>query len=736
MSTSTAFDYLHERVRQWVWEQRWSELRDVQEEAIPLILRGDTDLLLSAATAMGKTEAAFLPILTRLRETRDEGAQAPGIETLYISPLKALINDQFGRLELLCEQLEIPVHRWHGDVGAGRKHALLKNPTGILLITPESLEALFVHRGAAVLKTVFGRLRYVVVDEVHTFIGTERGRQLQSLLHRIENLTTPARMVPRIGLSATLSDLGIGAAFLRPNAPTHVFAVVSHADGQEIRAQIRGYRDTEPPLPNTAGEEDEEFNAADEAIADHLLQLRTGHHLIFTNRRADVEAITDRLVRRCQEQNLPVTFYPHHGSLSKEIREDTEARLRDSEQNAAAVCTSTLEMGIDIGAMETIAQIGVPPSVASLRQRTGRSGRRGSPCKIRLYIKEADITPTTALPDLLRLQTVQAAVMLQLMVRGWCEPPREQTYHFSTLVQQTLSVLAQQGGGASAVSLYRLFGSGPFATVDKAMFIEFLRALHSTNTLEQMADGTLIPAKIGEQLLAHYTFYTAFATPEEYRLIAPGGKLLGTLPVEVPLPPGTYLIYAGRRWCIEAVDDTARVIDVVPARGGRPPLFSGTGSFVDGTIRAAMLAFYKSEEIPPFLDATARTFVQEGRDYFHRSLLATERIIERGADTRVFLWSGDDILQTLRLELLRRGIPSESEEVCLRIENRAPKEVRELLRKIANSPPIDAVTLAKTVPNTRIEKHDRLLSEDLCAREYAARYLRPEATVAHLRHIL
>ena len=280
MAVSNAFDLLHEKVRQWVWEQNWGELRDVQEEAIPRILGGDTDVLLSAATAMGKTEAAFLPILTRLREARDDGGAISGIETLYLSPLKALINDQFGRLELLCERLDIPVHRWHGDIDQSKKQRLMKSPSGVLLITPESLEAMFVNRGAAKLTAVFGNLRYVVVDEVHTFIGTERGRQLQSLLHRIEHLSRPARVIPRIGLSATLGDLSLAALFLRPdtNAKQSVVPIVSHADGQEIRAQIRGYLDAFPGMPSaqTDDEDDEENSIAEEAIADHLFAHMRG----------------------------------------------------------------------------------------------------------------------------------------------------------------------------------------------------------------------------------------------------------------------------------------------------------------------------------------------------------------------------------------------------------------------------------------------------------------------------
>lgn len=144
-STSQAFDLLAEPVRKWVYDQGWQALRDAQEAAIPLLLDGTTDVIIAAATAAGKTEAAFLPICSRL--ATDPASEA-GVQVLYVAPLKALINDQYQRLAGLCERLDIPVHRWHGDVPASRKSAVLKKPDGILLITPESLEALFVTRGA------------------------------------------------------------------------------------------------------------------------------------------------------------------------------------------------------------------------------------------------------------------------------------------------------------------------------------------------------------------------------------------------------------------------------------------------------------------------------------------------------------------------------------------------------------------------------------------------------------
>ena len=186
---SSAFERFHEGVQRWVWDQGWTALQPVQERAAEPILAGGRDVIISAPTAGGKTEAAFLPIASRLAEST-----APGIGCLCLSPLKALINDQATRLTTLFERVDLPLTPWHGDVPQGRKQKLLKEQRGALLITPESLEALFVLRGGQV-PGLFEGLQYVVVDELHSFIGTERGRQLSSLLNRVE-LAVRRQIIP------------------------------------------------------------------------------------------------------------------------------------------------------------------------------------------------------------------------------------------------------------------------------------------------------------------------------------------------------------------------------------------------------------------------------------------------------------------------------------------------------------------------------------------------------------
>ena len=185
-------------IQDFIYRNHWESLRAIQVAAGEVIFDSDDNLLLSASTASGKTEAAFFPILTLFQEEMPRSVGA-----LYIGPLKALINDQFLRLNELCREAGIPVWHWHGDVARSQKSRLLKNPSGILQITPESLEALLLRRHSEI-PHLFGDLRFVVIDEVHSLLRGDRGGQTLCLMERLSRL---AGVNPRrIGLSATIGD--------------------------------------------------------------------------------------------------------------------------------------------------------------------------------------------------------------------------------------------------------------------------------------------------------------------------------------------------------------------------------------------------------------------------------------------------------------------------------------------------------------------------------------------------
>lgn len=701
-SESGAFDLLHVEVRRWIWQQNWRELRDAQEAAVAPILAGDTDVIISAATASGKTEAAFLPICSAL--VTERAPEGSGISALYISPLKALINDQYRRLEELCEHLDLPVHRWHGDVPASRKRRVLDRPDGILLITPESLEALFVTRGTKV-ASLFRGLRYVVVDELHSFLGIERGAQLQSLLHRLE--LAIRHRAPRIGLSATLGDMTAAAAFLRPGAADQIHQITSTADGQELRLQLRGYLAPE----------------GDADIAAHLFHtVRGTDNLVFANSRSRVEDLTDRLTRLSEQAHVPNEFVPHHGNLSKEIREHVESRLKDRAVPVTAICTSTLEMGIDIGSVTCVAQVGAPPSVAALRQRLGRSGRRDGPAILRMYVSEREVTDKTPPADLLREQLVQSIAAINLLLARWCEPPSAGGMHLSTLVQQTLSLIAQHGG-VTPIETYRtLCEQGPFRHIDRRTFSTLLRDLGTADLLRQERDGLLLHGGAGERLVNHHTFFAAFAAPTEYRLMAEG-RTLGSLALDRPLLPDQLMIFAGRRWKIRLVDTTAKIIELTPASGGRPPLFGGAGPDVHDRIRTEMRVVYEAADVPSYLDTTAQQLLYDGRDAYRRLGLADNPLVGWGSDTLLFPFRGDAIMSVLGLALHEQGISYEQNGLALTLQGTTPQQATDLLTEMATAPPPDATRLAALIPEKNIDKYDEMLGNELRTAAYAARKL-------------
>lgn len=716
MSDSSSFHLLDDRIQRFIWAEGWEALRDAQEAAIPLIVKADRDVIVAAATAAGKTEAAFLPALTHLLLTNPSGL------IVYISPLKALINDQFGRLDRLCEQLEVPVWPWHGDISASTKAKFLTKRQGVLLITPESMEAMLCNRGTFV-AAAFERVTFFVIDELHAFIGSERGKQLQSLMHRIERVL--GRTVPRIGLSATLGDMTLAAGFLRPGGAADVALVESKSSGAELKILVKGYEEPLVVRPEDGVEDDEEEEPVTPAqVAAHLFKsLRRSNNLVFPNSRREVERYTHLLNKMCAQQQVPNEFWPHHGSLSKEIRTETEAALKQKEQPATAICTNTLELGIDIGAVKSVAQIGPPPSVASLRQRLGRSGRRkGEPAILRGYCIEDALGGKPSISDELRLSTVGMVAMISLLLEGWFEPPAAHGAHLSTLVQQMLSYVAQNGG-ATIGQLYGLLCSpaAPFAGVTKEEFVELVRHLGQKELLMQDSSGELLHGRVGEKFVNHYTFYAAFASDEEFRIVA-GGKTLGTLPVSQMLVLGQRILFAGKTWRVEEIDEEQKTIFVVRTRGGVPPLFSGGAGRIHTRVRQRMRELLESNDVPLYLDDMAKKFLTEARRNYATRELSKTFVVNQGAEVLLLTWLGDAANEALACLLTRRGFTAAAAGPGVEVM-KGEHTIDDILDALIDASLEEAPPLALLLVDTKNlqrEKWDWALPDTLLRKAYAS----------------
>jgi ATP-dependent Lhr-like helicase len=706
-----SFDRLHPEVRRWIRDQGWEELRDVQDRAIRAVLDTKSDILITASTAAGKTEAAFLPILTQVA-----GRLGKGLSVLYVSPLKALINDQFRRLDLLCERMEIEVVRWHGDAPQGAKARTLRSPSGVALITPESIEALFLRRTTDA-KSLFGTLDFIVIDELHAFLQGPRGLHLASLLHRID-LIAKGR-ARRIGLSATIGDPTAAMAWLCPAAPHSVCQIDSSVDAPELRLQVRGY--VEPPDPKREGKgEQDAMPPALDRIADHAFSvLRGENNLFFAGSRGTVEALCDHLRRRSEIENVPNEFFTHHGNISKELREELELRLKEGNLPTTAVATTTLELGIDIGSVKSIATIDAPRSLASLRQRLGRSGRRkGVPAILRIYVREDYVAADTDPLKRLRLNTVRAVASIRLLLQRFVEPPGLDPSLLSVVLHQTLSVIVEHGGAKASI-LYRTICSGPLSSITPADYAELLRAMsdHEIRLIEQAPDGTIMLGEDGEVLVTHRDFYSVFQTNEEWRIIS-GARTLGTIPLSNSVGIGSMIVFAGQRWRIVALDDRAKVLEVVAHRAAQVPRFDRPSSEkIHDRLAREMYEVYLSDEVPSYLDETAAALLFAGRNEFGKLALGATAFAATNTDTHLFLWRGTAFNDAFAILFAAAGLECQTHDVGVTVTSATAAEVKSIIQRVSKFP--SSTDLSDFVKNLRTAKYDDYVPETLLRRMWA-----------------
>ena len=728
-----AYQKLDIRIQKWIYKQGWPDLRAIQKKAVDPILAADRDVLISASTAAGKTEAAFLPACTAISDCRE------GFGIVYISPLKALINDQYRRLEGLCEQMDLAVTPWHGDAARSRKKRAWREPSGILLITPESLEAMLINHPGWV-KEAFASLRYLIIDEFHAFIGSERGHHMLSLLNRLDHLV--GRLgdpVPRIALSATLGEIERVPPSLRPNGRRGC-EIITDDDGKStIRVQVKGFLNPIDLKPNDPRQ------TADQKICDELYRVCRGDsHLVFANSRKRTEAIAADLTDRCEQNGVPNEFFPHHGSLSKELREDLEIRLQQERLPTTAVCTTTLELGIDIGKVNSIVQVAAAPSVSSLRQRLGRSGRRGGAAVLRAMIAEDDLTPESSINDKLRLELVQSLAMIRLLIRDqWFEPADTHDYHLSTLIHQVLAITAQWGG-IQAGQLYTLLcREGPFSQVNTDQFKALLGQLGECQCLTQLGTGELVLGVEGERLVNQYTFYAVFQTPEEYRVVN-GSRTIGSLPVETMILPEQHIVFAGKRWIVLDVDKEGRVIHVQATKGGKPPTFGGTGPGLHDMIREEMQRIYRegdyrietSQGSIDFADASAWALFEQGVAFFNEAGLDTNPVIKHNREILVVTWRGDKLVNTLTAALVMNGFRASNYAGVIEIIETTRDSVFECLETLRDDGMPNETVLAEIVPEKLVEKYDELLPESLLTEGYGRRFFDSAAAECWLNQVL
>jgi len=719
-----AFDLLAPGVQRRLWDMKWTELRPIQADAIRAVLGSRDDLVLMAETAGGKTEAAFLPLLSQIA---DEALGS--VRVVYVGPLKALINDQFSRIEDLCKHLEVPVHRWHGDVGEAARRTLIQQPGGVLLITPESIESLLVNRTAN-LSGVFGGLRAVVIDELHAFLDASRGLHLASVLARLSRRVSGDR--PRmIGLSATIGDTDAARRYLSPDAPERVRVITDPGETKELQMRLHVYR----PAGSPDAEDDARQLSLHTVAADLVEHCHGRSNLVFCNAKGDIELLADEGNTIARASGLVPSFVVHHGSLSREIRDDTESRMK-SERPYTAICSSTLEMGIDIGSVHTVGQVGPPWGVASLKQRLGRSGRRDDePRRLRMYVIE-DADPHAEDPvHRLPLRTLQSVAVVELMLRErWLEPPALPEMDLSTLSQQVVALIAERGGVTPAAAYEQLCVRGPFRAVETAVFADLLRSLGAEDVIEQAPRGELILGLEGEHIRTGRGFYAVFDTPVEYRLVH-DSRELGTLPSGAVPAEDDHLIFAGRRWKVVSVDADRQTIYVQPARGRKRPLFLGSPGHVHRRIRERMLEVLIDPPPLPYATGPARELIAASTSAAEQSGYSGRRLTPMSDSvTDLVTWTGTREQLTILSMLSAAGLEVTDKEVSIRCRA-SVENVRSVLETITDYPPPIETIARAAIQRATLHKYDYLLSEELRGRAIAANDLTLDSALELLRHI-
>ncbi|HIK06544.1 MAG TPA: DEAD/DEAH box helicase [Trichormus sp. M33_DOE_039] len=623
---SDAFNRLAPFIQEYIYHHNWTELRPVQAAACQVIFDTDAHLLIAAATAAGKTEAAFLPVLTVLHNNPTNT-----IGALYIGPIKALINDQFERLNDLLKTADIPVYHWHGDVAQSRKNKLLQNPQGILQITPESLESLLVNKHKDLLR-LFSDLRFVVIDEIHAFMGTERGCQIICQLQRLANLTqTKPR---RIGLSATLGDYSMAEDWLRSGTDKPVITPKVEAGKRQIKLALEHFY-----INN------EESDTADyEQYIFHLSQARKC--LIFANNRSQTESIIASLREIAVHQSLPDIYHVHHGSISASLRQVAENAMREPHQSAVTAATLTLELGIDIGHLERVIQLESPLSVASFLQRLGRAGRRGEAADMRFVCAEDELSADASLPEQIPWQLLQCIAIIQLYLEErWIEPIKPIQYPLSLLYHQTMSVLVATEAISPTALAQQILTLPPFAAISQEDYKLLLRYLIDIGHLQRTEQGKLILGLAAEKIVGKFQFYAVFADNQEYS-VKQGSTAIGS--IIMPPPVGSQFALAGRSWEVLEIDFKKRNIIVKPVEGKATSYWRGGG----GTIHTKVLQRMKQallEDIEySYLQKNAHQRLQIARKLVQKAGLDQQNILRlENGKCCIFPWMGTVAYRTL-----------------------------------------------------------------------------------------
>ncbi|EKT3956933.1 DEAD/DEAH box helicase [Flavobacterium psychrophilum] len=640
-----SFDLLSEPIRKFIRDKGWEQLRPIQTAAIAKILASDDNFILASRTASGKTEAAFLPILSKVNFNES------GVQVLYISPLIALINDQFYRIEELCKNLDVTVTKWHGEANKTLKERLIKQPNGIVLITPESLEAMFVNKPYNV-KQLFSNLKYVVIDEIHSFIGTDRGIQLKSILSRLQKVNSKSFSI--VGLSATIGDYDEAKKFTGDVLKTKVLL---DRTAKEINALFRYFKNKKEELPL-------------ELLKDLYIETKDNKVLIFPNSRGRAEEVAVKLRKISDRVKGHPNYFSHHSSVDREVREYVEYFAKNNNRkNFCISCTSTLELGIDIGTVDEVVQIDATHSIASLIQRVGRSGRKeGESSNLYLYATN-------------EWSLLQSIACWLLYKEGFIEPPQKNEKPYDILVHQALSITKGHSGIRLTELINQLKENAAFKQIELSEIDEILKHLIEIDFLEKLQHEVIIGVE-GEKVVNSRNFYSVFKTEENFKVVN-AGNAIGEIPFSPQIIEDENILLSAKIWKIKFVDHKAKKIEVIPTKDGKKPMFFGGGATIHQRIREKMFEVLYSKTDYDFLDQPScdeTEILRKGFSVFNITDLQSDRpLLTAEKHLQLFTFTGTRINRTIQLLLNIVGIKNTLDDSSSSFDIEVPKQ--ELISK-------------------------------------------------------
>ncbi len=707
--TNNVFSKLAPFIQNYIYKNNWVDLREIQVASCDVIFNSDANLLLTSMTASGKTEAAFLPVLTDIYNNPSKS-----VSILYISPLKALINDQFTRLNDIIEEADLSVTKWHGDASQNKKDKILMNPKGIIQITPESLEALIMNKPKDVY-TIFNDLRYIIIDEVHYFIGTERGIQLESCLTRLSRIIN--QIPRRIGLSATLGDYGEVEKWLNSGTNRNCITPTVASGKRTISLAV------------------ECFNNKNDFYNSLYQSSLNQKCIIFSNSRADVEENISSLKEIAKNKKIDDIYYTHHGSVNTALREQTEALMKNTDKKIVTGATLTLELGIDLGNLDRIIQTSTPFSASSFVQRLGRTGRRGNKAIMQFLFDKSEKEKSEFFYDNIDFDIIMCIAIIEIYLKEkWVEPMLMPKYPYEILYHQTLSYITSiQSISPKKLAEYMLT-IDIFKNISKQDYKTLLNYLLKIGHLELTDSQELIIGSNADKMINNYKFFSVFQNKLEY-IVYGDSKQIGTITESIKV--GEKLKLAGRTWEVTNIDsDKFKIYTKLSSGTSSNTWKSDAETNIDFKIIRKMYEVLNSNEEYPYLQDNVNSLLETNRKIFQKNKLNEKILIPSVDDKIIFPWLGTKSLITLSYILKNEGInnsvlkcsgiPIGLKTDGLITENRLRKIIEKI---IDNKMTIDEIKLDDFNIN---KKYSEYIPDELKEKEFRYDYLNLEKLKSEL----